>query len=146
MEDSSLPEKVISHGEWAARVLGEEGEMFVLLCEFQENPSNEKARDVCSEFKHGFFDKLKDEHTDAIFAIYDVSLNDPPKMEVKYQMPGVFFFPKGKNAEPSVFDKLKDIGLNGEGDPLKGAIYLTTFKDWATEVSKGVPIDDLDGL
>jgi hypothetical protein len=43
--------------------------MFLLMCQFAENRANEKQVEVCAEFKTGFFDKLKSDYPDTIFAM-----------------------------------------------------------------------------
>ena len=126
---------MISRDEWATRVEAEEKAMFLLFGTFTGSPTNKKARDLCFEVKDRFFDKIKDDHPDAVFALFDVSTNDAPVLKVKYDVPGVLYFPKGSNSRPAVFDKMTRIGLGGSGDPLEGGMHLTTFKNWASKAA-----------
>jgi hypothetical protein len=57
-----------------------------------------------------------------------------------------------KGAVPILFDKIKEIGLDSNGqNALEGGVYLTEFKKWANEVvdesaRSAPPVDDLDEL
>jgi hypothetical protein len=135
VDDSALPERVISRSEWQQRVVDEEKPMFLLMCVFTQNDFNAADFQLCAEFKHDFYDKIKPDHPDAIFAIFDTALNDDIDDILEHQQLGMFYFAAGKSAKQHFFADYQEIGLGGQGDPLMGAVYVTTFKDWAIKVA-----------
>jgi hypothetical protein len=43
------------------------------------------------------------------------------------------------HTDQQVFKDILEIGLDGQGDPLKGAMYLRRLTDWATQAVSGKP-------
>jgi hypothetical protein len=69
----------------------------MLKCEYAVNSGNAKQREVCAEFKTGFFDKIKPDFPDAVFATFDTSINDiPPGFKLQFEIPGLFYYGAGK--------------------------------------------------